>query len=107
VWFKNQLIAKTGYAEARLDASVDVKVLSQKGRIIRLAVTNSCDLNLDLARTGELGPENLILPAMDTTVVRVKVAKDAETVDLAYDVLNVLIGPKKPLGVKLAIPLEQ
>jgi len=106
VWFKNQLIAKPDYADALFKAAVRVESAERRGQMVRVEIANKCDLNIDLARTGDLGPEKLILPAMDTIVIRVRPAGGADKVELTYNAVNILIGPEKPLPIRLTAAVE-
>ncbi len=67
---------------------------------------NKCDLNIELKRTGMVGPEEVILPAMETTTIKLRVQNDIKNVELDYVAGNMLIAPGKGLPVKLTGSLE-
>ena len=107
VWFKNQLIARENYLDAIFAASVKVIDVYKKGdRRIFLEVANKCDLNIELKRTGMVGPDEVMLPAMGTTTIKLRLQNDVKNVELAYVASNMLIAPEKGLAVKLAASVE-
>ncbi|UCF15644.1 MAG: PHP domain-containing protein [Phycisphaerales bacterium] len=107
VWFKNQLIAKEDYLDAIFTASVELNDINKKGaRKVILEIANNCDLNIELKRTGTVGPEEVALPAMGTTTIKLRVPKDTRNVELSYVASNMLIAPEKGLAVKLSASLE-
>jgi hypothetical protein len=71
-----------------------------------LEVLNKCDLNVELHRAGEVGPEELLLMARSTTVIKAKVPRDTKQVELSYVVNNMLIAPEKGLPVKIVAVLQ-
>ena len=107
VWFKNQLIAKEDFLEAIFAASVKVIDVYKKGdRKVFLEVANKCDLNIELRRTGMVGPAEVILPAMETTTIRLRVQEDIKNIVLPYVAGNMLIAPEKGLPVKFSVSVE-
>jgi hypothetical protein len=107
VWFKDQLIAKEDYLSAIFAASVKVIDVYQRGdRKAFMEVANNCDLNIKLQRTGMVGPEEVILSAMGTTTIKLRVQKDAKKIELPYVASNMLIAPEKGLPVTLSASLE-
>ena len=107
VWFKNQLIAKEDYLDAIFAASVKVIDAYRKGnRKVFVEVANNCDLNIELQRTGMVGPEEVVLAAMETTTIRLRVQKDTKKIELPYVAGNMLIAPEKGLAVKLSASVE-
>jgi hypothetical protein len=107
VWFKNQLIAKEDFLEAIFAASVKVIDVYKRGdRKVFLEVANKCDLNIKLQRTGMVGPEAVILPAMETTTIKLRVQEDIKNIELPYVASNMLIAPEKGLPVRLSASVE-
>ena len=107
VWYKNKLIGKEDFLDAVFKASVKVNSTQRKGRSkVMLEVLNNCDLNIELQRTGEVGPEELLLMAASTTVIKAKVPKDTKQVELSYVAKNMLIAPDKGLPVKIVAVLQ-
>ena len=107
MWFKNQLIAKEDFLEAMFAASVKVIAVYQRGdRKVFVEVANNCDLNIELQRTGMIGPEQVVLAAMATTTIKLRVQKDAKEIDLPYVASNMLIAPEKGLPVELSAVVD-
>jgi len=107
VWFKDQLIAKEEYLNAIFAASVELIDIDKKGNnTVVLEIANNCDLNIKLKRTGTVGPEEIVLPAMGKAKVNIRVRKDARTIKLPYVASNMLIAPGKGLPVKLTASAE-
>lgn len=107
VWYKDQLIAKDDFLEAIFKAAVKIGDIEKKGkRRAKLAIRNNCDLNIRLNRTGEIGPEELTLPAGGVVTVGIKLPKGTENIELAYTAENMLTAPKKGLPVKLTADLN-
>jgi hypothetical protein len=107
VWFKNQLIAKEDYLDAIFAASVKVIDVYRRGnRKVFIEVTNNCDLNIELQRTGMVGPEVVVLAAMETTTITLRVQKNTKKIELPYVAGNMLIAPEKGLAVKLSASVE-
>ena len=107
VWFKNQLIAREDYLRAMFVASVKVIDVYERGeRKVFLEIANKCDLNIELKRTGMVGPEEVILPAMGTATIKLRVQKDVKDLELAYVAENMLVAPAKGLAVKLTASIE-
>jgi len=107
VWYKDQLIGKQDFLEAIFKASVKTANIERKGKrraIIELA--NNCDLNIRLTRLGDVGPEELLLPASASATIKIKLPKDAKKIDLKYTAQNMLIAPAKGLPVAITIALE-
>ena len=71
-----------------------------------MEVANNCDLNIELQRTGMVGPEEVVLSAMGTTTIKLRVQKDVKEIDLPYVASNMLIAPEKGLPVKLSASVE-
>ncbi|MBN2138275.1 MAG: CehA/McbA family metallohydrolase [Sedimentisphaerales bacterium] len=106
VWYKDQLIGKKDLLAAMFNAAVKPGKVERKGkRKAKIEIANSCDLNLRLTRTGDLGPELLFVPAGGSTTVAVKIPKDAKKIEMAYRVENMLAAPGKGLNAKIAVAL--
>jgi len=107
VWYKDRLIGKEDFLDAIFKASVKIGNIERKGkRRVIIELRNNCDLNLRLQSLGETGPAQLLLPATDTTTLKIKIPKDAEHIELSYTAENMLIAPKKGLPVKITATLE-
>ncbi|NIT57414.1 MAG: hypothetical protein GWN00_14635 [Aliifodinibius sp.] len=107
MWYKNKLIGKEDFIDAIFKASVKVESTQRKGRRrVILEVLNNCDLNIELQRDGEVGPEELLLMAGGVTVIKTKVPRDTRRVELSYVAKNMLIAPEKGLPVKIVAVLQ-
>lgn len=108
VWCKNQLIGKEDFLDAIFKASVKVGDIKRKGRrTFNLEIVNNCALNIQLQRLGDVGPAELLLPAMGTAVVQARLPKGAKRIELSYVAKNLLIAPENGLPVKLSAPIQQ
>ena len=104
-WYQDQLIGRRIYLEAIFNAAVAVTDIEYgDDNVIRFRLTNQCDVALDLARTGNIGPKTLTLPAGAATLVKTKVADLEDGVELNYEVKNLLVGVGKGLPVRLTVP---
>ncbi|MHC4744214.1 MAG: Sb-PDE family phosphodiesterase [Planctomycetota bacterium] len=107
VWYKDQLIAKDDFLQAIFKAAVRIGDIEKKGkRRVKLALWNNCDLNIRLSRTGEIGPEQLTLPASGAEILTIKLPKGTEKIELKYTAENMLIAPEKGLPIKLTAALN-
>jgi predicted metal-dependent phosphoesterase TrpH len=107
VWFKNQLIGKRRYLDAIFNAAVQVdKPYRIRGSTVWFEITNDSDVDVQMERAGQHGPEKLTLPANATTMVKTKIDSEAERAKLKYRATNFLIAPGKGLSVELIIALE-
>jgi len=102
VWYKDQLIGKEDFLDAMFKASVKVgQVERKRWRRANIEICNSCDLNIRLTRRGDIGPDELLLPAAGSVTVSLKFPKGAEQVELNYTAENMLIAPGKGLPVTI------
>ena len=53
-----------------------------------------------------VGPEEFLLPAMDKTIMKIRVQKSIKDITLSYEASNMLIAPGKSLLVKLTASAE-
>ena len=107
VWYKDQLIGKEDFLGAIFKAAVTTGDIERKGkRRVIIDLRNNCDLNMRLQRLGETGPAELLLPATDTTTLKIKLPKDARKIELSYTAQNMLIAPAIGLPVKITAALE-
>jgi hypothetical protein len=107
VWYKNKLIGKEDFIDAIFKASVIVTGTQRKGQnTVMLEVLNSCDLNIELQRAGDLGQEELLLMAGTKTVIKAEVPRDTKRMELSYVAKNMLIAPEKGLPVKIVAVLQ-
>jgi hypothetical protein len=105
VWYEKQLIGKRGYLEAIFQKAVKIGGVEYgNDNGVRFRVTNHSDVDVELERAGQAGPESLVVPARGTALVRTKIAETGTTVKLPYVVQNFRIGPEKGLPVDLTFP---
>jgi hypothetical protein len=67
-------------------------------------VRNVSDLDIELTRTGNVGPASLSLPARSTSILRIATGKPDEAMTLSYVAPSFLIAPATGLPVTLEIP---
>lgn len=102
-WYQNQLIGPEEYLRAIFRASVDLSDIEYGPKnAIRFRLANSSDLDLELTRTGKLGPKTLTLPAGSEALVSIKVDDLEAPVEMDYTVQNFLCGPDKGVPVNLS-----
>ncbi|MBN2269597.1 MAG: hypothetical protein JXN61_03230 [Sedimentisphaerales bacterium] len=107
VWYKDQLIGKEDFLDAMFKASVKVGGIKQRAwRRAEVELCNNCDLNIRMARLGDTGPDELLLPATGSVTVSLKFPKGAKQVELSYAAENMLIAPGKGLPVTITAARE-
>jgi hypothetical protein len=111
VWFKNQLIGRKKFLNEIFKESVEIgKPYNEYRDSVWVEIKNSSDVDIDLERTGALGPGQLTLAANATTILRTGIgAKPEEApakIELSYTARNFLIAPGKGLPVTLTIRLK-
>ena len=84
----------------------DIAMLDVKEFLDAVEAANNCHFNIRLQRTGETGPEELLLPAAGSVTLKAKIAKDADRIELAYTAENMLVAPEKGLPVKITAVLQ-
>ena len=68
---------------------------------------NGSEVDIELERTGTRGPGRISLPAMTTTLIRLDGPRAELAAGLGYRVTNFLVGPERPLEVKLVIAADK
>jgi hypothetical protein len=107
VWFKNELIGRPKHLRAIFRRAVQVdKPYRTQGDTTWFEVTNNSDIDIQIQRVGQEGPEKLTLPANAITMIETKVDTKAEQAELRCQVTNFLVAPDRGLPVKLTIPLQ-
>lgn len=105
VWCENRLYGRESELSALFAASVHVRPPHHRTEEhISFRIDNACELDLELERTGAVGPKTLRLPARSGTMVRLRVTTTMPAEEMSYKVTNVLIGPDQPLAVQLVVP---
>jgi len=104
VWYKDQIIGREDWVKPLFDASVSVAAPHVRGKnYLLLEIRNSSHVDVQLQRTGPVGPATLTLPADSTSLVKVDAAQPRESVDLKYQVTNFLVAPKTGLEVVFTV----
>lgn len=104
VWHNDLLIGREAQLAPLFAASVEfAPIHTRKAKTAWLKVRNNSPMDLQLLRTGKVGPINLTLPAGSTTLLSLYVPKKQKEISLDYTVENFLIAPEKGLPVSIAI----
>ncbi len=104
VWWKDQLIGRKEWLEPLAKESIVIDpphLRSDKAVWVR--IRNVCHADIRLERSGKIGPAQLDLPALTTSLVQISVSKAAGPLDLAYTAKNLLVAPGAGLPVVLRI----
>ena len=106
VWFKDQIIGRKEFLQALFGQSVRVgKPHSRSGDGVWVEIRNVCETDVQLQRSGKLGPPSLTLPARTTSLVRVNLGTPGKPARLSYTATNFLVAPNEGLPVTLQIPV--
>ena len=70
-------------------------------RVLRFGTRS--DIEIQLARTGSVGPATLTLPAQSTSLVKIGTDNPDGPFDLAYEVTNFLVAPGEGLEVFVTV----
>jgi 3',5'-nucleoside bisphosphate phosphatase len=104
VWFQNQLIGREEQLAPLFAACVDVHPVHQRsGDSAWFEVTNHCELDIVLQRTGSDSPLRIDLPALGTSLARIDVRRGGLPQKLSFEAANFLVSPGKPLRVSLEL----
>ena len=108
VWCQNHLYGREPELSALFAASVRVHPPHHRaGEDVWFRIDNACELDLELERTGTVGPQRLRLPARAGIIVRLRGTTSIPAEGMSYKVTNFLIGPDWPLPVQLTVPRQQ
>jgi 3',5'-nucleoside bisphosphate phosphatase len=109
VWFHGQVIGRQEWLAPLFERSIsDLRPTRREGDRLWLTAENLTSTDIQLERTGRVGPPTLTLPAQATTSfwIAVEPGRPAPS-ELPYVATNFFIGPDKPLPVKLKIAGSQ
>lgn len=107
VWHEDLLIGKEEYLDAIFQAAVDAAPSHYRDEeAVWVKVKNRADINIDLKRTGTLGPREIELAADATTLLKIKPESAERELVLQYTADNLLITPDKGLPIEITIPLR-
>lgn len=105
VWIEEKLIGLPEYLEPMFEASVDVfEPHLRTGNAVWFRVKNNCSMDIQLQRTGDIGPASINLPALSTSLIRLSTQEPNQSFELSYTATNFLIAPETGLPVTLSIP---
>ena len=105
VWWKEHLIGRTELLEPFFHGCVQVGAPHfRSDKTVWFEIRNSCDADIRLERTGELGPAKLELPAGTSTLVELPVPSTSRPIELRYTAKNFLVAPGAALPVVLRVP---
>ena len=105
VWIDERIIGRREILEPLFAACFQVaEPHLRSGNAVWTTVKNNAAMNIELQRTGSVGPERLSFPAGATTLMRVTGAKPDEPIELSYTATNFWIAPETGLPVTLRIP---
>ncbi len=104
VWCEGKLIGRQEYLEPLFDACVRLEPPHLRtANAVLVAVKNLCDAEIQLTRTGAVGPAELILSPRTTNLLKVSTKTPDQPLDLTYTATNFWIGPEQGLPVTLRI----
>ena len=104
VWFEDRLIGRQDLLEPLFQECVRVAPAHlQHGNTTCVAVKNVSDVDIQLQRTGNVGPAEVTLPARSTYLLKIRANRSAGPLELKYTVANFWIAPEQGLPVTLRI----
>jgi hypothetical protein len=104
VWFNDQMIGRPEWLEALLEESVEIAPPHYRGKdYVLVKVSNKSDIEIQLERTGSVGPGTLTLPAQSTSMVKIGTGSPESPIDLSYEVTNFLIAPGEGLPISVTV----
>jgi hypothetical protein len=104
VWYKDRLVGRREWLEPLFQACVQVvQVWPRPKDTLAVELRNAGEIDIQLERTGKLGPAKLTLPAQTVSLVKLSGVKPGQKVELSYTATNLLIAPKTGLPVALRI----
>ena len=65
---------------------------------ISVSISNACDADIKLTKTGGPGPAEIVLPARAVSLVRLTVPDGTKNYELSYTASNWLIAREGPAG---------
>jgi hypothetical protein len=104
VWFENQLIGRQELLEPFFHECIRIaKPHLRSQKAVWVKIENTCDLDIKLERTGNLGPAELTLPARTVNLVRIVGPNLTGPLELSYSATDFLVAPDQVLPVTLRI----
>ena len=104
VWHKDMLIGREAQLAPLFAECVKFEPIHRRApKTAYLKVRNTGPMDLQLARTGSIGPYELTLPANSVTLLKLYVPKSKKDIQIDYTVTNFLIAPEKGLPISVKI----
>ncbi len=104
VWFEDRLIGKRQWLEPLFDRCVSVQTPHYRtDKAVWTQVKNCSPVEIRLQRAGEVGPEEIVLPANAVTLLKIGTGTPQAAQELSYTATNLLIEPETGLPVTLRI----
>lgn len=105
VWFKDQLIGKPEWLRPLVQGSIVVeKPHIRSKNAVWTRLRNISDADIVLARTGAVGPPEIVLPAGTTNLIKIGATEPAQPLALEYTARNCRVGPDESLTITLEVP---
>jgi hypothetical protein len=105
VWYKNQLIGREQWLTPLFQQCVRVSSPHLRSKdTVWVRLHNDCEMDIELARSGAIGPEALTLPARSTSLVRIGTSGISGPLALSYVATNFRIAADKGLPVTITVP---
>jgi predicted metal-dependent phosphoesterase TrpH len=102
VWFDDQLIGRASLLTSLFHCCVQVSAPHFRAKNYVMAeIHNLCAADIHLQRRGDVGPSQLTLPALSTSLVRISTDRPDEALQLDYEATNLLVRPASGLPVTL------
>jgi hypothetical protein len=104
VWYQGQLIGRQEWLKPLFDRCVVVEPPHLKAKnAVWIQVRNVCDLDIQLSRTGNVGPDEISLPARTVTLLKIQTQQPDALLELSYTATNFVIEPEQGMPVTLRI----
>jgi len=108
VWYMHQLIGRKEWLEPLFARSVQVvEPTMQRDTKLWVGIRNTSAIDIQLERTGDVGPAKLTVPAGATALVTLEVRGEGRPLQLRYTATNFLTAPATGLPVLLEIPRQR
>ena len=111
-WYLDTFVGREEHVMPLIDATLNIESAAYTGNssILRVVLTNSSESEYTLLNTSGYRFHNhadlLMVPPHHSLEVLVKTGERLETVDLSFDVLNVITAPDTHPNVTLRVPLD-
>jgi len=105
VWGKDQLIGRKEWLEPLVKQAIVVSPPHHRtDKAVWVHLRNACNADIQLERTGNLGPAKLELSAQSTSLVQIPAGNAKGPLELKYTAKNLLVAPGVGLPLTLRIP---